>query len=57
LTELGQAIHGHLVPAFLSYICVALARLWSDRLKPKTLGWIKRHLFQALAELAAVLSM
>jgi len=47
----AAAIHGHLVLAFLSYICVALTRLWSDRLKTKTLGWIKRNLFQALVEL------
>jgi len=47
----AAAIHGHLVLAFLSYICVALARLWTERLKDKTLGWIKRHLFQALVEL------
>jgi hypothetical protein len=46
-----EAIHGHIVLAFLSYICVALARLWCDRLKDQTLGWIKRHLFQALVEL------
>ena len=47
----AAAIHGHLVLAFLSYICVALARLWTDRLKGKTLGWIKQQLFQAIVEL------
>lgn len=45
------SIHCHLVFAFISYICVALARLWNVRLKSKTLGWIKRHLFHAIVEL------
>ena len=45
------AIHGHLVFAFISYICVALVRLWDTKLKDKSLGWIKRTLFQGIVEL------
>jgi hypothetical protein len=44
----ADAIHGHLVFAFISYICVALTRLWHPPFKEKTLGWIKRHFFQAI---------
>jgi len=43
-----HAIHGHLVFAFISYICVALIRLWNPPLKDKTLGWIKRQFFEAI---------
>jgi hypothetical protein len=47
----ADAIHGHLIFTFISYICVALARLWNRKLKTKTLGWIKKHLFQAVVKL------
>ncbi len=47
----ADAIHGHLIFTFISYICVALARLWSRKLKDKTLGWIKKHLFRAVVKL------
>jgi len=43
-----HAIHGHLVFAFISYICVSLTRLWHPPFKDKTLGWIKRHFFEAI---------
>jgi hypothetical protein len=43
-----HAIHGHLVFAFISYICVALTRLWHPPFKDKTLGWIKRQFFEAI---------
>lgn len=46
-----HAIHGHLVFAFISYICVALTRLWHPPLKEMTLGAIKRQFFQAIVEL------
>lgn len=46
------AIHGHLVFACLSYICVALVRLWDTTLKVKSLGWIKRTLFQGIVALS-----
>jgi hypothetical protein len=46
-----DAIHGHLIFTFISYICVALARLWNRKLKDKTLGWIKKHLFRAVVKL------
>ncbi len=45
------AIHSHIVFAFMSYICVALCRLWNVPLKDKTLGWIKRHLFRSVVKL------
>ncbi|MCB9137298.1 MAG: transposase [Caldilineaceae bacterium] len=44
----ADAIHGHIVFAFISYICVALARLWHPPFKEKTLGWIKHHFFEAI---------
>jgi hypothetical protein len=44
----ADAIHGHIVFAFISYICVALARLWHPPFKQKTLGWIKHHFFEAI---------
>lgn len=47
----ADAIHGHLIFTFISYICVALARLWNKKLKDKTLGWIKKHLFRAVVKL------
>ena len=47
----ADAIHGHLVFTFISYICVALVRLWNRKLKTKTLGWIKKHLFHAVVKL------
>ena len=43
-----HAIHGHLVFAFISYICVTLIRLWNPPLRDKTLGWIKRQFFEAI---------
>lgn len=46
-----HAIHGHLVFAFISYICVALTRLWYPPLKAMTLGAIKRQFFQAIVTL------
>ena len=47
----ADAIHAHLIFTFISYICVALARLWNRKLKDKTLGWIKKHLFRAVVKL------
>lgn len=44
----ADAIHGHIVFAFISYICVTLARLWHPPFKEKTLGWIKHHFFEAI---------
>ena len=46
-----HARHGHLVCAFISYICVALTRLWYPPLKAMTLGTIKRQFFQAIVVL------
>ena len=43
-----HAIHGHLVFAFISYICVALTRLWHPPFKDKSLGWIKHQFFEAI---------
>ncbi len=43
-----NAIIGHIVLSYLSYLCVALTRLLTPNLKDKTLGWIKRHVFGAL---------
>jgi hypothetical protein len=47
----AHAIHGHLVFAFISFICVALTRLWYPPLKALTLGTIKRQFFQAIVTL------
>jgi hypothetical protein len=46
-----HVIHGHLIFAFISYLCVALTRLWHPSLKALTLGAIKRQFFQALVTL------
>lgn len=50
-TQDEHAIHGHLVFAFISYIAVALTRLWYPPLKAMTLGGIKRQFFQAIVML------
>lgn len=47
----ADAIHGHLIFAFISYIGVALVRLWNKKLKDKTLGWIEKHFFRAVVKL------
>ena len=47
----ADAIHGHLIFAFISYIRVALVRLWNKKLKDKTLGWIDKHFFGAVVKL------
>jgi hypothetical protein len=47
----ADAIHGHLIFTFISYICVALVRLWNRKLKGETLGWIKKHLFHSVVKL------
>lgn len=44
----ADAIHGHIVFAFISYICVTLVRLWHPPFKEKTLGGIKHHFFDAI---------
>ncbi len=46
-----EAIHGHIVFALMSYICVSLCRLWNPLLKDKTLGEIKRRLFRGVVKL------
>ncbi len=49
-----NAIVGHIVLSYLSYLCLALTRWLTPKLKHKTLGWIKQHVFGALVTLEHV---
>jgi hypothetical protein len=49
-TEL-EVVYGHLVLSFLAYTCLSVTRLLTVKLRDKTLGWIKRHYFNAIVEL------
>ncbi len=46
----GQAF-GHIALSFLSYLCVVVTRLMTPSLRRKTLGQVKRLVFDALVEL------
>lgn len=46
-----DAIQSHIVFSFMSWICTALCRMWNTPLKDKTLGWIKRNIFQRIVKL------
>lgn len=46
-----EVVYGQLVLSFLAYTCLSITRLLTARLHDKTLGWIKRHYFNAIVEL------
>jgi len=46
-----EVVYGQLVLSFLAYTCLSVTRLLTARLQDKTLGWIKRHYFNAIVEL------
>jgi hypothetical protein len=46
-----EVVYGQLVLSFLAYTCLSITRLLTTRLRDKTLGWIKRHYFNAIVEL------
>jgi hypothetical protein len=45
-----EVVYGQLVLSFLAYTCLSITRLLTTRLRDKTLGWIKRHYFNAIVE-------
>jgi hypothetical protein len=49
-TEL-EVVYGQLVLSLLAYTCLSVTRLLTAKLHDKTLGWIKRHYFNAIVEL------
>ena len=46
-----EVVYGQLVLSFLAYTCLSITRLLTAKLRDKTLGWIKRHYFNAIVEL------
>jgi len=46
-----EVVYGQLVLSFLAYTCLAVTRLLTEKLADKTLGWIKRHYFNAIVEI------
>ena len=46
-----EVVYGQLILSFLAYTCLAVTRLLTAKLADKTLGWIKRHYFNAIVEL------
>ncbi len=45
-----EVVYGQLVLSFLAYTCLSITRLLTTRLRDKTLGWVKRHYFNAIVE-------
>ena len=51
LSTTREVVYGQLVLSFLAYTCLSIIRLLTTRLRDQTLGWIKRHYFNAIIEL------
>jgi hypothetical protein len=49
-----ETIYGQLFMSLLAYICVTLVRLLTEKLKDKTLGWIKNQYFNSLVRLTVL---